>query len=209
MPRGTYVFLFVFDFASYTERKNPIGLVKSFEMAFGDRSDVLLVLKCAHSLAAPHAMRQLQQVARHSNVRITDCVLTRRQLSELLYLCDCYISLHRAEGFGLTLAEAMALGKPVIATGYSGNMEFMTPRNSYPVRYTLAEIERDAGPYLRGYVWAEPDLEHAAELMQWASTHPDAARQVGERASEDIRATLHPRVVGENLVARLRRLGGW
>ena len=120
--------------------------------------------------------------------------------------CDCYISLHRAEGFGLTMAEAMAMEKPVIATGYSGNMDFMTAENSFLVNHKLVPIAKDHGPYKRGFIWAEPDLEHAAELMRHVYEHREPARKVGMLARRDILATLTPEVVAGRLKAQLDRL---
>ena len=83
----------------------------------------------------------------------------------LVAACDCYVSLHRSEGYGLTMAEAMALAKPVIATSYSGNLAFMTPDTSYLVPYTPVSVENGAGPYPPGMEWAEPDIGEAARLM--------------------------------------------
>ena len=111
-------------------------------------------------------MEALQEAAAGANVRILDQVLSRADIDALLELSDCYVSLHRSEGFGLTIAEAMSLAKPVIATAYSGNMDFMTLSNSFPVNYRLTAIERDYGPYRQGWPWADPDLEHAAALMR-------------------------------------------
>ena len=104
--------------------------------------------------------------------------------------CDCYVSLHRCEGFGLTMAEAMYFGKPCIATGYSGNLDFMTPFNSYPVGYRLVELERDWGPYEAGDHWAEPDVEHAAALMDEVYTRHAEAAARGSLAASDIRRLL-------------------
>ena len=86
--------------------------------------------------------------------------------------CDAYVSLHRSEGIGLTIAEAMGLGKPVIATGWSGNTDFMDVSNAFPVGYRLVELEENVGPYHAGEVWAEPSVEHAAELMRFVVDHP-------------------------------------
>jgi glycosyltransferase involved in cell wall biosynthesis len=164
LPAGGFMFLFVFDFMSVVQRKNPSGLVQAFHQAFDKRDDVFLVIKCAHSEGYPDEMARLRRSCQDSRVRIIDGVLSREQTVALMKAADCYVSLHRSEGFGLTMAEAMSLAKPVIATAYSGNMEYMTPGNSFLVKYTLTGIDGEYGPYKTG-VWAEPDLEHAAELM--------------------------------------------
>src|SRR5439155_1012901 len=110
----------------------------------------------------------------------------------LIRLCDAYVSLHRAEGFGYTLAEAMALERPVVATYYSGNVDFMTPWNSFPVPYRLAEIPEDRGRYAKGRVWADPDLAAAADLMRAVFTERERAAEVALRVGG-----LQPNGLGE------------
>jgi len=107
------------------------------------------------------------------------------------------------KGFGLTLAEAMRSGKPVIGTAYGGNSDFMTPENSYPVKYKLIEIDRDHGPYKKGWAWADPELDHAAELMRHVYENREEAKAIGWKAREDILRLLHPRVVGDLMRQRL------
>lgn len=206
LPKDCFVFLFMFDFRSYMERKNPLGLIEAFKRAFSPKDDVLLLLKCSRSDWVPSELRSVQEASRGAKIRITDCILSKDQIQRLIYLSDCYISLHRAEGFGLTMAEAMGMEKPVIATGYSGNTHFMTTSNSFLVRYELIPIERDHGPYKRGFVWADPDLDHAAELMRFVYENRESAREVGRRARENVLATLHPKVVGAQVRGRLLKL---
>jgi glycosyltransferase involved in cell wall biosynthesis len=202
-----YVFLFIFDFSSYLDRKNPLGLLRAFRAAFEPRDDVLLVLKCLHPERSPEAWQQVCEAAYVPNVTIMSETLPRAEIDALVQLADCYVSLHRSEGFGLTMGEAMSHGKPVIATGYSGNMDFMTAANSLIVRHRLIEIVRDQGPYRRGMEWADPDLDHAAELMRWAYTHREAARALGERARADVRGQLSAATVGAQVRARLLHIG--
>ena len=104
--------------------------------------------------------------------------------------CDCYVSLHRAEGFGLTMAEAMAIGKPVIATGYSGNVDFMSGENSYLVDYALGRVGPDCEIYPPEGEWAEPSIEHAAELMRRVRDEPAEAAAKGGRARADVARLL-------------------
>jgi hypothetical protein len=117
--------------------------------------------------------------------------------------CDCYISLHRSEGLGLTMGEAMYFGKPVIATAYSGNLDFMTAENSYLVPYSMVEIGSDAAPYPADKEWAEPDLDQAAALMREVFENPQAAAERGARAAADIRRTHSPEAAGEMIKARI------
>ena len=106
----------------------------------------MLVLKCVHSERHPQDANELKNLCEDHNIRIIDGVISRKEVASLMRVADCYVSLHRSEGFGLTLAEAMSFEKPVIATGFSGNMEFMNPANSYLVKYQLADINKDYGP---------------------------------------------------------------
>lgn len=203
-----FVFLFIFDFFSFFERKNPLGVIKAFQRAFSLSQNVKLVIKCINSSFDPQAMAKMREAAKGLNVLIMDKYLNRDETNSLLSLCDAYISLHRSEGFGLTLAEAMYLGKPVIATGYSGNMDFMNVNNSYLVRYNLVEIEKDVGPYKKGSLWAEPDVEHAAELMKKVHSDIALSKKVGEIASQDIRKNLNYKVIGQEIKERLEYIMG-
>ena len=120
--------------------------------------------------------------------------------------CDVYVSLHRSEGFGLTLAEAMSLGKPVIATDYSGNTDYMTAYNSFPVRYRLKELDRRFGPYEKGTVWADPDIDHAAGWMRQVHDNPTYAKDIGLRAARDIAGTHGPYEIGRRIKNRLEEI---
>jgi GT2 family glycosyltransferase/glycosyltransferase involved in cell wall biosynthesis len=206
LAQDKFIFLFVFDFHSLIERKNPQGLIRAFKKAFSKKDDALLVLKCSHSTSAPAKLQAIRANSKGANIQIIDSILSREDLNTLLSLSDCYVSLHRAEGFGLPLAEAMSLKKPVIATSYSGNMDFMTSANSFLVNHNLIEIEQDHGPYKKGYVWADPDLDHAAELMRFVYENRGLAKEVGRKAQQDIRRALHPQVVGGLIKERLLRV---
>ena len=116
------------------------------------------------------------------------------------------MSLHRSEGFGLPLAECMALGTPVIATGYSGNTDFMTPRNSYLVDWSPTLVGPECEIYPAEGSWAEPDLDHAAELMRRVWEHPEEAVVKAERARADIERMYAPEVVGAIARGRLEHL---
>lgn len=120
--------------------------------------------------------------------------------------CDCYVSLHRSEGLGLTMAEAMALGKPVIATGYSGNLEFMDDANSYLVPYRLVDVPSNWWAYTPGATWATADVDAAARLMRHAWEHPEEARARGERARDDLLKRFSPARTARFVEGRLDAL---
>ena len=206
-PGEGFKFLFVFDFFSTLQRKNPMGLVDAFTRAFAPGEGPRLVLKGMNGSFRPQAVDELRwRIADRPDIHLIDKHVDQSTYAALIADCDCYVSLHRAEGFGLTLAEAMALGKPAIATGYSGNLEFMTARNSYLVDYRLARVGPDVEIYPSEGTWAEPDLDHAARLMREVWEHPDAARATGERAARDVAERLSASKVGAIARARLEYL---
>lgn len=204
LPKDKFIFLFMFDFHSTLARKNPFATIEAFKQAFGqDNKDVLLIIKFSNAQYHPHRREQLMaQADGWSSIRFIEGHLLKEELHALLNNCNCYVSLHRAEGFGLTMSEAMFYGKPVISTGYSSNIEFMNVGNSYLVKYQLATITEE-GPYFRGGIWAEPDIDHAASLMQYVFENYDQAQNVGRRASEDIKCFLSPQVIGTKIRSRL------
>jgi glycosyltransferase involved in cell wall biosynthesis len=182
-----FVFLFVFDFLSVMERKNPLGAIEAFCAAFAPGEGPVLVLKSINGDACVSQLERLRRAAAHrSDIILRDGYVSADEKNALLAACDCYLSLHRAEGLGLTLAEAMALGKPAIATGYSGNRHFMTDDNSFLVEYRLANASGDCAPYPPGARWAEPDLDHAAQLMRTVYQHPGEAAQRADRGRTDL-----------------------
>ena len=167
LPPDRFLFLFVFDFLSVMERKNPLGAMEAFCKAFAPGEGPVLVLKSINGRDRMSQLERLRQAAAdRSDILIRDGYVSADEKNALIAACDCYVSLHRAEGLGLTLAEAMTLGKPVIATGYSGNRHFMTDENSFLVDYKLTQVSGDSGPYPSDGRWAEPDLNHAAQLMR-------------------------------------------
>lgn len=168
LPKDRFLFLFSYDFHSFTERKNPEACIEAFKRAF-DHSDkgVGLVIKTVYAEKHQEAYAKLQSlVMGDERISIVNRVVPRDEMYGLINVCDTFLSLHRAEGFGLGLAEAMLLGKPVIGTGYSGNMDFMNRENSCLVDYKLIPVGRDAYPYWEGQVWADPDIDQAAGYMR-------------------------------------------
>lgn len=202
-----FTFLFTFDFFSTERRKNAVGLVQAFKRAFEPGDGARLVVKTFNGDAKPESLQQLLRAAEgREDVEIVDRFLPVEQKNALTARCDCYVSLHRSEGFGLSLAEAMLLGKPVIATGYSGNLQFMTPANSWLVGYELQPVGHGVEMYPPDALWAEPDLDHAATLMREVRAGGDAVRERAERGRRDVQRDLSPAATGAVARARLERL---
>ncbi len=203
MPED-FCFLFVFDYRSVFRRKNPLGVVEAFGAAFEAEAGASLVVKSVSGDLFPAEAAQLSAAAaEYPNIHLLEDTVPADVKNAMIAGCDCYVSLHRSEGLGLTMAEAMYFGKPVIATAYSGNLDFMTADNSYLVEHSLGRIGPDAGPYAADAEWAEPNLEHAATLMRQVFEQGDQATAKGERAAADIRRTHSPRAAGEVLAAHL------
>ena len=206
LPEG-FVFLFVFDYRGVARRKNAAGLLEAYGRAFSPGDGAQLVIKCINPEAerAAHAELRAAAAAR-PDVTVLDEYISSQRKNALIAGCDCYVSLHRSEGFGQTLAEAMYFERPVIATGYSGNLEFMTAHNSYLVDYELREIGPGAAPYPPDATWAEPDAEQAAGLMRHVFEHRAEAAERGRRAAADIRRTHSPQAAAQAMERRLQEL---
>lgn len=205
---GPFTFLFSFDFHSYIARKNPAAVVEAFIRAFPlGHEPARLILKTINGGIFPERLYDLlESCSKDRRIVVNDAYMQRNEMLALMSGMDAYISLHRAEGFGLGLAESMALGKPVIGTGYSGNLQFMNASNSMLVDYVLTKVM--PGDYMHGagQFWAEPDIGHAASLMRSLVADRVGANALGDRAREFMRAHHSPKVSGEAIVQRLRSI---
>jgi glycosyltransferase involved in cell wall biosynthesis len=216
IPDGRFMFFFAFNPGSSVARKNPYGLIEAYRRAFaGEPNPPVLVIKAHHLSKHPAVAGALREAVQSVGGILIEKHLTRAQMHGLTQLADCVVSLHRAEGFGLLMAEAMALGRPVIATGYSSNMDFMTEANSFPVRYTLTDItpeDHRLQPllgefYTPGQPWADPDLDHAAELMRLVVQNPELAYQRAETAQRDMLAGWSAQAIAQVISQRLQEVG--
>ena len=204
-----FTFLTLFDFWSTPERKNPAAVIQAFQRAFPIQSSshpaVQLLIKASSAEQFPEQAAALKALAKGDpRIRWVEALLPQSQLDALYDQADAVVSLHRAEGFGLTLAEAMAQAIPVIATGYSGNLDFMPPGSAELIPWTPCRIQRTSGDYRAGAVWADPDLEAAATAMRRLATDPVAAAQLGLRGQ----AMAQERLSSDRLSAVVRqRLG--
>ncbi len=209
IPRGRFLFFSMYDVLSLQERKNPQAVIAAFKKAF-NRNDpsVGLVIKINNSYKNLKEVDLLKkEVIGYRNIFLINKVLNRIEINGLLNSVDCFVSLHRSEGFGLGLAEAMYLGKPVIATGWSGNLEFMSEENSLLVDYEMTKIGENVGPYTHDQMWAEPDVDTAAQHMKEICKDRNKAEQIGIAGKKTIHTQFSPSVIGALAKNRLEFLG--
>ncbi len=216
LPENSYLFLMVFDAGSVLERKNPLAAVNAFRAAFPGGEKAALVIKTMNTAALQTAGQRkhwravLDAAEADPRIRILDEMMSPAELAALNELCDCYVSLHRSEGFGFGPAEAMARGKPVIATAYSGTADFCTEKTALPVDFTLREVEPGTYPYMhpdRTYYWAEPNCLTAAQHMHALFAAPGRGRELGRRAQAFMRERYSVDALWERYRARLSTLG--
>jgi hypothetical protein len=191
VPVGVPMFAFAFDYFSVTERKQPWAVVDAFRRAFPAPTPAgprLVIKSINHEFFPADRERLLYAVGGRDDVIVIEGYLPAEQRDAFIRGATAYVSLHRAEGYGLTLAEAMSVGTPTIATGWSGNMQFMTPENSFLVPISLVDIAADTPIYAGLGQWAEPDLDVAASFMQRVLDEPALAHQRAERALVDLEA---------------------
>jgi len=197
------VYLFAFNFHSRIQRKNPMAVIQAFKQAFTAGEHARLVIKCSNASFSAGDFLEMKRQAEGHRINICDGDWSKEEMSNVTAACDCYVSLHRAEGVGVTISDAMAAGKPAVATGWSGNMDFMTVANSFPVRYRLAELDTGVAHFRAGEKWAEASIDHAAEIMRYVFDHPDEGARRGAIAATDIRRSYSKQAVGALIATRL------
>lgn len=201
-----FTVLTVFDMASSFARKNPLAAIRSFRTAFGDDAAARLVVKFSNGGVYPEGVALLEREKGDvANVELRGETLTRTAMDALYAEADVVLSLHRSEGFGLVIAEAMLRGLPVVATDWSGSQDFLTPETGFPVPAMLVPARDPQGTYdLPAETWAEPDIDAAASLLRRIRAEPNLASAVGNRAATLVRLQLSP----ESYVASVRRYLG-
>ena len=204
-PPEVVTVLVSFNLASSFERKNPLAAIAAFRAAFGDRTDRLLVMKIGYSGHVPADLARLRDaIGASRNMRLETATLSPQRSQALTASADIVLSLHRSEGFGLVPAEAMLLGKPVIATGWSGNMEFMDAGCAVPIGYRLVPVTDPRGVYdIAGAEWAEADHDEAVEQLRRLADDPTLRAELGARA----RVAAMARLTTAPLAAALRGIG--
>ena len=181
LPEG-FVFLFTFDFNSVMKRKNPIDVLTSYTSAFGPNDGAHLVIKSINGHQQKSELAKLRYLAAHrSDVIIQDGYLSAGLVQAQIELSDCFVSLHRSEGYGLNIAAAMAAGRPAITTGYSGNMTFTSANYPFLVPYELEPVGDNAHPYNPKATWAQPNLTAAAGHMRSVFDDYSQALQYAEQ----------------------------
>jgi glycosyltransferase involved in cell wall biosynthesis len=208
LPGEGFLFVTMADFSRSPERENPLGAIEAYCRAFPHNTPgVFFVVKLSNSFHRPELMESIKKyMDENPSIILVEGHLERPQINALLNACDCYVSLHRSEGFGFPMAEAMYMGKPVIATGWSGNLDFMNISNSLLVSFEMKEIDDEFGPYGKGQVWADPDLDHAAQQMATVFTDEALAHSIGEAAAHEIRTNFCPKKMGDLMRERLYRI---
>lgn len=205
LPENEFLFLFSYDFHSFSQRKNPEAAIEAFVRAFpATDTRVGLVIKTVYGEQHPDEyVKLLEKALTDRRIHVINKVLQRDEMYGLIAACDSYVSLHRAEGFGLGLAEAMLLGKPVIGTAYSGNLDFMHPNNSCLVKHTMTAVPRDAYPCWLEQEWAEPDIDHAAECMTRLVNDEVYRNEIAREGQAYIRKEHSFSAVGQKIKKRI------
>ena len=179
-----FIVLFTFDYHSIFERKNPLAGIIAFKMAFGTNPNIVLVIKSVNAKYEKHHIDNIKNVVQdHNNIIIIDDFLSKEDTLSLIKSCDVYLSLHRSEGLGLGMREAMTMGRVVIATDYSGNKDYMTDENSILIKYKKIPIPINAGIYWHPEVtWAEPNIYDAVKKLRFIHMDKEYRNTIGTNA---------------------------
>ena len=209
MVLNRFYFMFSFDYYSSPYRKNPIGALEAFQRAFPKKDEnVGLIIKSMGKLGRYSEVTAALRKATAADPRIIvfEKSMTRAEIIGLIRSCDAYISLHRSEGFGMGMAEAMNFGRIVIGTDYSGSTDFLTPETGFPIKFALRPVAVHEYPWSNKQFWAEPDISSAAATMQLILRSPDIARERADAGQKIVRQKYGAIQVGGAMKARICRL---
>lgn len=208
LPDESFIFFCPFDIGSTSARKNPFSVIAAFKEAFGKRRDVFLVLKFHANRTEPGFVGQLNRALKGmTNYLVIAEEFTADQMCALRAVCDCLVSPHRSEGFGLNIAEFLALGKPVIATDYSGSRDFFDASVGFPIDYKLIEIAAPAGPYRTGFVWADPQHDSLVTQLLRVMDDPKEVARRGQQAAVRMEREFSYKAVGRQMLDRVAAIG--
>jgi len=207
---SAYVLLNFFDLSSYASRKNPEAVLALFDRlrAANPYADIQLVLKAKQGERGAEAWAR-EWAATHGaagRIHVLATPLDTLGVRSLITACDCFVSLHRAEGFGRGLGEAMALGRLAMGTNWSGNTDFLNPSNGLAINYELVPLQDGDYPHWEGQSWAEPDVGHAFEVLNPIIHNPSLGRAIARKGQVDVLHTHGNRAVGLRIVDRLERI---
>jgi glycosyltransferase involved in cell wall biosynthesis len=204
-----FYFMFSFDYYSSPYRKNPVGAIKAFQRAFskGNENVGLIVKSNGNAQRNPDVKATVSQVAAADpRIVVLEKSLSRAEILGLIHSCDAYISLHRSEGFGMGIAEAMSFGRVVIATDFSGSTDFVTSRTGFPVSFALRRVAVREYPWADKQLWAEPDIDFAASALETVWRYTDLARQRANAGQKLVQQRYGMTVVGDMMKARIDQL---
>ena len=203
LPMDRFLFLAMYDTHSISDRKNPKAALEAFISAFTEeQSEATLVLK-VNNPTSDSMVKLRSIIGKREDIHILQGSLSKTEIDSLIAATDCYVSLHRSEGFGLAPAEAMALAKPVILTNWSGSLEYTDAEHCLPISYELVDLEQDYGPYKKGQRWADPSLAESSAAMKKLVANREFASDLGEKAQTFIQRNFSPEAIGQRMKARL------
>lgn len=209
LPDNRVLFVFSFDGNSYIERKNPLAIVKAFQQAFPNKKEkVNLVIKCMRPDNSNSIWQKILELSKKdSRIIILDAMLSKADVMEFYRACDCFVSMHRAEGFGRGIAEALLLGLEVIATDYGGNTDFCRAAGAKLIPYRLKALGRNEYVEGEGQYWAEPDIQAAAQAMrEVAQLRSSAKDKLSSDYQEKLNQLFSPEAVGKRYRQRIERI---
>ncbi len=204
LDESLFKFLYVFDSNSTFARKNPHDAIKAFNLAFEGDMKVRLILKTMNYQFEDKALNKYMQ--NPSNIHLINDCFSRSELFDLYRACDAYISLHKAEGFGQTIAEAMLLKKPVIVSNYSGNVDFCSNETAFLVEGKLEQLDAYDYPFWFSNRWFSPNIESAAEQMLKCFSFPELRTNITENAYQCISKSFSSQTISKIILDRLEKL---